>query len=133
MSEFKEYPIYKKRDGQSFKYVSYIYAESFDDAKKQFSHDMTKGNWEQSNEIVWLDKEEDGVEQTGWYDLDSSIFGFTHPDNGDETEGDPIFKVGEGAIMELFCSEESIREGFDSWSEDTYTWELREPYLEEEE
>ena len=38
MSNFKEYPIYKKRDGQSFEYVSYIFADSFDDAKKQFAN-----------------------------------------------------------------------------------------------
>jgi len=108
MSEFKEYPIYKKRNGQSFEYVSYIYADSFDDAKKQFAENMTKDNWEQSNNIVWLTKVDDSVEVTGWYDLNY----------------DP---------KELFCSEESIKEGFDSWSEDVYTWELRVLIIETDE
>jgi len=123
MSEFKEYPIYKKRDGQSFNYVSYIFADSFEDAKKQFALNMTKDNWEQSNNIVWLDKENDGVEQTGWYDLDTSIL---HSND----EGEINYSESK---MELFCSEEAINEGFDSWSEDVYTWELREPIIDEDE
>ena len=122
MSEFKEYPIYKKRDGQYFNYVSYIFAESFDEAKKQFAKNMTKDNWEQSNNIVWLDKESDGVEKTGWYDLDSSVL------HGNE-EGEINYSESK---MELFCSEESIKEGFDSWSEDVWTWELRQCINEEE-
>jgi hypothetical protein len=121
---FKEYPIYKKRDGQSFQYVSYIYADSFDNAKKQFAKDMTNDNWNLSNNIVWLDKEQDNVPQTGWYDLDASWFGFTHPDNGDETEGEPDYI--NATHLELFCSEEAIIQGFDSWNEDVYTWQLRE-------
>lgn len=121
MSEFKEYPIYKKRDGQQFKYVSYIYADSFDDAKKQFAHDMTKDNWEQSNDIVWLDKDIDGVAVTGWYD-----FGGGSPAFNEETEK----YDAEEAENYLMVTEEAIKEGFDSWSEDVYTWELREPIEE---
>lgn len=120
----REYPIYKKRDGQDFKYVYYIYTNSFKSAKKQFAANMLKDNWELSNNIVWLDKKEDGVKETGWYDLDTSMFGFTHPDNDDDTEGEPIYKDG---IMELFCSEKDINKGFDTWYEDVYTWELRKP------
>lgn len=130
---FKHYPIFKKRDGQHFKEVGSIYATSFAEAKKEFAQNMTKDNWEKSNGIVWLDKETDGVDVTGWYDLDCSLFGYTHPDNGDNTEGEPIYSSDRGAIMELFCSEEAINEGFDSWYEDVYTWELREPSEEEEE
>jgi hypothetical protein len=130
-TNFKEYPIFKKRDGQGFNYESYIYAETFEEAKKEFAQNMTKDNWNNCNNIIWLEKEVDGVDVTGWYDLDSSIFGFTSPDNGDETEGEPIYSNEKGAIMELFCSEEFIKEGFDSWTEDVYTWELREPSEEE--
>jgi hypothetical protein len=101
MSNFQEYPIYKKRDGQSFNEVSYIYADSFEAAKKEFALNMTKDNWEKSNNIVWLEKGKDDVDTTGWWDLNY----------------DP---------KELFCSEESIKEGFESWSEDVYTWEIRE-------
>ena len=122
MAKFTEYPIYKKRDGQSFKEVSYIYADSFEAAKKEFAKNMTNDNWEKSNNIVWLDKENDGVEQTGWYDLDASLYGFF--EEGSENEGDPNYKDG---MMELFCSEDAINEGFDSWSEDVYTWVIREP------
>lgn len=122
MSNFKEYPIYKKRDGQTFKEVSYIFADSFDDAKKQFAKQMTADNWEKSNNIVWLDKENDGVEQTGWYDFDSSELVYFE----DENEGIDY----KNSKMELFCSEDAINEGFDNWSEDVYTWELREPIIE---
>jgi hypothetical protein len=124
MSNFQEYPIYKKRDGQSFNYASYIYADSFDAAKKEFALNMTKDNWEKSNNIVWLDKEEDKVKETGWYDLDGSDLVFL-----DDMEGIDY----PSSNMDLFCSEDAIKIGFDSWSEDVYTWELREPTQEEEE
>ena len=32
---FKDYPIYKKRDGQGFKEIGSIYSISFEDAKKR--------------------------------------------------------------------------------------------------
>jgi hypothetical protein len=124
MSEFKEYPIYKKRDGKSFEKVSYIFADSFEKAKKEFAIKMTNDNHNLSNNIQWLDKDADKVPETGWYDLDASWFGFTHPDNGDETEGEPDY--ANATHLELLCSEEVIKKGFDTWSEDVYTWELRE-------
>jgi hypothetical protein len=117
MSNFQEYPIYKKRDGQSFNQVSYIYAESFDAAKKEFALNMTKDNWEKSNNIVWLDKETDKVDLTGWYDLDGSDLVFL-----DDMEGIDYLNSN----MDLLCSEDAIKEGFDSWGEDVYTWELRD-------
>ena len=123
MSNFQEYPIYKKRDGQSFEQVSYIFADSFEDAKKEFAENMTKDNHNKSNNIVWLDEKQDGVPQTGWYDLDSSICVANEEDGIDYAN----------SKLELFCSEESIKEGFDSWTEDVYTWELRESIIEEEE
>ena len=108
MSNFKEYPIFKKRDGQSFKEVSYIFADSFDDAKKKFAKQMTDDNWNLSNNIQWLEEGKDDVNITGWWDFNY----------------DP---------KELFCSEDAINEGFDSWCEDVYTWELREPITETDE
>ena len=120
MSNFKEFPIYKKRDGQSWSYTSYIYSDTFENAKKEFAKNMTKDNFELSNNIVWLDKELDGVKETGFYDLDCSMFGFFGEDS--DKEGEPNFADG---IMELFCSEEAINEGFDGWSEDVHSWELR--------
>jgi hypothetical protein len=121
MSNLREYPIYKKRDGKGFEYVSYIYSDSFTNAKKEFAKLMTSSLWETSNNITWLDSKLDGVKESGWYDLDASIFGFTHSDNGD-TEGEPVYKEG---IMELYCSEKDIKKGFAIWYEDVYTWELR--------
>jgi len=118
MSNFKEYPIFQKRDGQSFKQVSYIYSDSFDAAKKEFAKNMTNDNWEKSNNIVWLDKENDGVEQTGWYDLDAS----TLISLDEESEGVDYAN----SEMYLFCSEDAINEGFDTWNEDVYTWEIRD-------
>ena len=119
MTKFKEYPIYKKRDGQSFEKVSYIFADSFSSAKKTFAENMTKDNWNLSNDIVWLEKSE-GVAENGWYDFNSSTFGFF--EEGEEKEGEPDYANGQ---MELLCSEKAIRDGFDTWSEDVYTWELR--------
>lgn len=124
MAIFKEYPIFKKRDGQHFMEIGYIFSDSFDKAKKEFAKRMTDDNHNLSNDIVWLDEKIDGVPQTGWYDLNASWFGFTHPDNGDETEGEPDY--ANAKHLELFCSEQTINEGFDSWNEDVYTWELRE-------
>lgn len=122
-TNFKKYPIFKKRDGQHFIEVGYIYEETFDLAKKEFAQNMVKDNWNKSNNIVWLDKKE-GVDVTGWYNLDSSrLITF-------ENDADGIDYAN--SDMELFCSEDDIKEGFARWSEDVYTWELREPldYLE---
>jgi hypothetical protein len=117
MSTFREFPIYKKRDGQSFERVSYIYSDSFENAKKEFAVNMTKDNYHLSNNIQWLDKDTDKVPVTGWYDLDYSSFDY-------DAEGNPDYT--NATHLELICSEDAINEGFDNWSEDVYTWELRE-------
>ena len=44
----KNFNIYKKRDGQHWKLVSYIYADNFEDAKKEFANNMTKYNWKKA-------------------------------------------------------------------------------------
>ena len=118
--KFREYPIYKKRDGQSYEQVSYIYTDSFEEAKKQFAKKMTDDNWEKSNNIIWLKQKEDGVELTGWYDLNCSIL------HGND-EGEINYSESK---MELFCSEEAINEGFDSWNEDVYTWKIEDINLD---
>lgn len=110
--------IYKKRDGQSFNLATYIYATDFNEAKKMFALMMTDDNHSKSNNIVWLDKEQDGVNETGWYDFNGGV-----PTYNEETEK---YDADEAADY-LFCSEESINNGFDYWNEDVYTWELREP------
>ena len=113
----KTFNIYKKRDGQSFKQVSSIYADTFEEAQKEFAHNMTKDNHNQSNNIVWLDAETDGVNVTGFYDFNGGCATFV-----DETEK---YDANEAADF-LFVSEEAIKAGFSSWSEDVYTWEIRE-------
>jgi hypothetical protein len=114
----KTYNIYKKRDGQSFKNVSSILADNFTEACKKFARQMTDDNWNQSNNVQWLTKEDDGVNETGWYD-----FGGGLPLFNEETEK---YDADEAANF-LLVSEKDINEGFSSWSEDVYTWELREP------
>jgi len=117
MNEFKEYPIYKKRDGHGFYYESYVFSDSFGEAKKIFAKQMTDDNWWLSNDINWLYKERDGVKETGWYDLSCSVL-------SKNDKGETDYSKSE---MELLCSEEAIVEGFDSWNEDVYTWQLRLP------
>lgn len=119
----KTYIIYKKRDGQFFKEESSISADNFTEACQIFAKQMTDDNWEKNNNIVWLDQLAHGVEQTGWYDLDASVL----VEGGENDE--PDYSKSD---LELLVSEESIREGFSSWSEDVYTWEVRDEldYLE---
>ena len=124
----KTYSIYKKRAGQSFELWSSIYASNFDEAKKQFAEMMTNDNWSMSNDIVWLDKEEDGVDETGWFDLNASVL----VQKEDPTNKNYTITDYANSEMDLFCSKKEIEEGFDYWNEDVYTWELRDVELEEE-
>ena len=120
----KTYNIYKKRDGQSFESWSEIYAENFDAAKKEFAKKMTNDNWEKSNNIVWLDKKEDGVKETGWYVLDGSVI------VKKQDPEDKDYEINDYANSEmcLFCSEKSIQEGFSYWNEDVYTWIMKDNF-----
>lgn len=110
---FKEYPIYKKRDGGDWKYIDYIYAESFAEAKRQFAINMTNNNWEKSNDICWLSKEH--IDIPGWYDMNASQIVANEND-------EPDYRASK---MELFCSEKAIQKGFAYWNEDVYSWELK--------
>ena len=120
MATFK---IFKKRDGQSFKEVSEVYANSFDEACKIFAKQMTDDNHNQSNNIQWLDKDQDGVKETGFYDFNGGVPAF----NADTEKYD-----ADEAEDFLMVTEEAINEGFSSWNEDVYTWELREITEEDE-
>jgi hypothetical protein len=115
MTTLKHFNIYKKRDGQSFELKGNIYTDTFENAKKEFAENMTKDNWEKSNDIVWLSKENDGVE-SGWYDMSSSAIVYNQDGTINENESE----------LQLFCLENDIKEGFDTWSEDVYTWEIRD-------
>lgn len=112
----KEYPIYKKRDGQSWQYIGYIYSDSFKNAKKEFAENMTKDSWNKLNNVVWLTKETGGV-QTGWYDLGQSIVVYA---------GDGSDKIDKKlSLLVIVVLDKDIKKGFSFWSEDVYQWELR--------
>jgi len=112
----KDYTIFKKRDGQSFKPVGLIYGvENFREAKKEFAKKMTDDNHELSNNVQWLDKDQDGVNETGWYD-----FGGGSPLYNEDTEKyDP-----DEAEDFLMVTEKEILKGFSRWNEDVYTWAI---------
>jgi len=107
------YNVNKKRDGQLFKHDYQIFALDFAAAKKQFASDMTKDNYEKSNDINWLSAEVDGVPVDGFYDLNASII-VGNDESNDYKNSD----------MYLHCSQESIDEGFEKWNEDVHTWEI---------
>ena len=106
------YNVTKKRDGQSSKHDYQIFALDFAAAKKQFASDMTKGNYEKSNDINWLSAEVDGVDVDGFYDLNASII-----------VGDESTDYAESE-MHLVVSQEDIDDGFEKWNEDVHTWEI---------
>ena len=111
----KTYNIYKKRDGQSFKVIGDIYASNFKQAKQIFATQMTEENWSLSNNIQWLDKEEDGVNETGWYDFNAGI-----PAKFEDTEK---YDAKEAEDF-LLISEKDVLKGFSRWNEDVYTWAI---------
>lgn len=113
----ENYNILKKRDGQDWKIVNSIFASDFTEAKKIFAKNMTHDNHNKSNNIVWLDKSM-GVNLTGWYDLDASNIVANDSNEVDYSKSE----------MELFCSEDSINEGFDFWSEDVYSYKIQDVF-----
>jgi hypothetical protein len=111
----KTYNIYKKRDGQSFKEAGDIFASNFKEAKQIFAKQMTDDNHNQSNNVQWLDKDEDGVKETGWYDFNAGS-----PTKFEDTQKyDP--KEAEDFLL---ISEKDISKGFSRWNEDVYTWAI---------
>ena len=112
----KTYIIFKKRDGQRFKAVGEINGMSnFSEAKKQFAKQMTDDNWNQSNNVQWLIKENDGVFETGWYDFNGGS-----PLYDEETETYDPDEVKDF----LMVTEKEILKGFSRWNEDVYTWAI---------
>lgn len=121
----ENFDIYRKRDGQSFNRVSSISANDFNEACKIFAKQMTDDNHNLSNNIQWLEKEKDGVQETGWYD-----FNCGHPVYNEQNEK---YNDAHEVADFLLVSETAINEGFCSWNEDVYTWEVRESKKDEEE
>ena len=93
------YNLYKKRDGQDYKLVGEIYASNFDEAKKEFAKECYNDllNGVHGDNFIELSEITDNVDQDGIY-----YFG------------------------ELFLSNLDLHEGFECFSEDVYTWELRD-------
>ena len=119
---FKDYPIYKKRDGKGFKEVGRIYSISFEDAKKEFAQNIAN-DLQNTCDVVYLTKK-DGASEEGFYNLS-----FGRPIYDEEAE-----KYDTESLKDSFLvSQSAIDEGFECWSEDVYTWELREPIEEEDE
>ena len=114
MKKFTEYPIYKKRDGQSFIRFGCIYSDGFIKSKKEFAkncaNDMYNESW-----LTYLsssDFDKKGIE-SGFYVNENLVY------NEDETVN------VENSYIECFLSQKSIDKGFTIFSEDVYTWELR--------
>lgn len=99
MISLKEYPIYKKRDGQSWKQVGYIYEETFEQAKKQFANNCWNDllNGKHGDNFIELSSIEDEVEEDGIY-----------------------------YEYELFFPKSNLENGIDFFTEDVYQWELRD-------
>ena len=112
--KFKNYPIFKKRDGQSYKEVSYIYAPGFIEAKKQFAKNCAKDLrgecW-----LTYFDSSEFDKKgnESGFYLNENIVF------NENETINCEL------SVIDCFLSQKQINKGFTLFSEDVYTWELR--------
>lgn len=118
----KTFNIYKKRDGQHFVQSGYIYADNFVEAQKSFAqncaNDLHKESYLCSLESKDFDKDGFGA---GFYHNEGLVW---------NEDGDKI--IVEESEIECFLSQDAIDEGFDCFSEDVYTWELREPLEYEE-
>lgn len=100
----KTFNIYKKRDGQSFEKIGSYNCVDFDSAKKEFAKNVFE-------------------------DLLNSKHGdnFIYHSKHSALEGGVNYFTEEGIYYnsELFLSDASVSEGFESFNEDVYTWEIR--------
>ena len=111
----KTYTIFKKRDGQYFKSIGEIYGcSNFREAKKEFAKKMTNDNWNQSNNVQWLDKDQDGVFETGFYDFNGGLLFCEETEKYDPNEAKDF----------LLVTKKDIDKGFNRWNEDVYTWAI---------
>jgi hypothetical protein len=101
----KTFNIYKKRDGQDWKLAGEYFSASFEEAKIEFAQNCWNDllNGKHGDNFVELSVEEDGVEEDGIYYQN-----------------------------ELFFAKSCLTDGIYFFSEDVYSWELREPldYIE---
>ncbi len=94
----KDFNVYKKRDGQEWKLIGNYFSDSFEAAKKEFAQNCWNDllNGKHGDNFVELSVEEDNVAEDGIY-----------YDN------------------ELFFPKSNLETGIDFFSEDVYSWELR--------
>jgi hypothetical protein len=99
----KTFNIYKKRDGQDWKFAGEYFLESFEEAKKEFAKNC-------------------------WNDLLNGKHGdnFTLFTESDKDEFDFVTEDGIYDGTELFFSKSNLESGIEFFSEDVYSWEIRE-------
>ncbi len=104
MTTLKEFPIYKKRDGQDYKYDGYIYIDTFENAKIEFANDCYNALLEGYHGDDWMEltAEEDGVDEDGVY----------------YNNGQPYNE------LDCFFPKSDLVQGIEVFREDVYTWKL---------
>lgn len=97
----KNFNVYKKRDGQDWKQIGQYFCANFEEAKKEFAQNCWNDllNGKHGDNFVELSTEADGVETDG------------------------IYYHGE-----LFFDKANLETGIDFFSEDVYSWEIRNSF-----
>ena len=98
----KNFNVYKKRDGQEWKQIGQYFCSNFEEAKKEFAQNCWNDllNGKHGDNFVELSTEADGVETDGIYYNE-----------------------------ELFFPKSNLETGIDFFSEDVYSWEIRNSFL----
>lgn len=98
----KNFNVYKKRNGQDWKQIGEYFCSNFEEAKKEFAQNCWNDllNGKHGDNFVELSTEADGVEIDG------------------------IYYYGE-----LFFDKANLETGIDFFSEDVYSWEIRNSFL----
>ena len=98
----KNFNVYKKRDGQSWKQIGQYFCTNFEEAKKEFAQNCWNDllNGKHGDNFIELSTEADGVETDGIYYNE-----------------------------ELFFDKANLETGIDFFSEDVYSWEIRNSFL----
>lgn len=98
----KNFNVYKKRDGQDWKQIGQYFCANFEEAKKEFAQNCWNDllNGKHGDNFIELSTEADGVETDGIYYNE-----------------------------ELFFDKANLETGIDFFSEDVYSWEIRNSFL----
>ena len=98
----KNFNVYKKRNGQDWKQIGQYFCTNFEEAKKEFAQNCWNDllNGKHGDNFIELSTEADGVETDGIYYNE-----------------------------ELFFDKANLETGIDFFSEDVYSWEIRNSFL----